>query len=436
MERKTQLAARLAAIVIAALLVTALPAAAAAAPQAKSRSHPAALLAKGTGYELPRGSERVRLLQRRLRLIGEPAGPIDGRFGPLTEGAVVRFQRRQGLAVDGLVGPATQGALRRAGRLLAPGAGYGAPDGSARVRTLQRSLRIIGEQVGPVDGRFGPLTEAAVIRFQRRQGLAADGLAGEQTIGALRRATRLAGNRLPSLRRSAPPRPSGGVHRAPAAATRPAVSSPGSGSAISSGATLALVAGLALGAGAALMLAGARRTRRVQRERGGAPLREELTPDSPLVLGYASVPLAASGADRDELRDQLQAIMAECRRRRLLLVDVVREHEPENRTGLEQPGLGDALRRIEQGEASGLVVAELSRISRSVTDLGEVLEWFSRRGARLVAAAPGLDTGEQGGRAALSALIDLSSRERERLRERTREPLEAERRGELGDNGG
>jgi peptidoglycan hydrolase-like protein with peptidoglycan-binding domain len=367
-----------------------------------------------------------------LRLVGEPAGPIDGRFGPLTEGAVTRFQRRQGLAVDGLVGPQTEGALRAAARLLAAGAGYGAPDGSARVRALQRSLRVVGERVGPVDGRFGPLTTAAVIRFQRRQGLAADGLAGEATIGALTRATRLAGNRVPSLRRTGRPRPAGGVHRAPAVETSPAADSQGSGSAISRAATLALVAGLALAAGAALMLAGARRTRRVHRERGAARLGEQLTPDSPLVLGYASVPGAASGPHRDELRDQLQAIVAECRRRRLMLVDVVREQAPDDCNGLKQPGLGHALRRIEQGEANGLVVAELSRISRSVTDLGEVLEWFSRSGARLVAAGPGLDTGEQGGRAAVSALIDLSSRERERARE----ALEADRRGESGDNGG
>jgi DNA invertase Pin-like site-specific DNA recombinase len=147
-------------------------------------------------------------------------------------------------------------------------------------------------------------------------------------------------------------------------------------------------------------------------------LGEQFAPDSPPVLGYASVPGAASGPQLEELRDQLQAIMAECRRRGLVLVDVVREREPEDRSGLQRPGFGQALRRIEQGEASGLVVAELSRISRSATDLGEVLEWFSRRGARLVAATPSFDTGEQDDQQAASALIDLSSREREQLGER------------------
>jgi len=33
--------------------------------------------------------------------------PVDGAWGPQTEGAVLAFQRRQGLVVDGIVGPAT-----------------------------------------------------------------------------------------------------------------------------------------------------------------------------------------------------------------------------------------------------------------------------------------------------------------------------------------
>lgn len=150
------------------------------------------------------------------------------------------------------------------------------------------------------------------------------------------------------------------------------------------------------------------------------------------MLGYAIVPRAALGRHRDELRAQFEAIVAGCRARGLVLIDVVREREPDHCKGLQRPGLGYALRRIEQGEARGLVVADLSRISRSVTDLGEVLEWFAGAGARLVAVSPGLDTGEQDGRLAASALIDVSGWERERLSERTREGLAAARRAGRG----
>lgn len=52
----------------------------------------------------------VRLLQAILKDTGVPSwdpGPIDGVFGPLTDGAVRNFQGDLGLVVDGIVGPIT-----------------------------------------------------------------------------------------------------------------------------------------------------------------------------------------------------------------------------------------------------------------------------------------------------------------------------------------
>jgi peptidoglycan hydrolase-like protein with peptidoglycan-binding domain len=69
---------------------------------------------------------------------------------------------------------------------LALGSGYGRPVGSARVRMLQQRLRALGKQPGPVDGLYGPLTEAAVRRYQSAAGLAVDGVAGPRTMRALR----------------------------------------------------------------------------------------------------------------------------------------------------------------------------------------------------------------------------------------------------------
>src|SRR5919201_3039736 len=77
---------------------------------------------------------------------------------------------------------------RREAALIAPGAGYGRPHGSERVRALQRRLRRAGERPGPIDGLFGPLTEAAVRRFQYEQGLAVDGIVGPLTAAAMHRA--------------------------------------------------------------------------------------------------------------------------------------------------------------------------------------------------------------------------------------------------------
>jgi peptidoglycan hydrolase-like protein with peptidoglycan-binding domain/DNA invertase Pin-like site-specific DNA recombinase len=66
--------------------------------------------------------------------------------------------------------------------VLAVGAGMGAKPDPA-VRKLQRTLRSRGYDLGRpgVDGRFGPLTAAAVRRLQANYGLAADGIVGPKT---------------------------------------------------------------------------------------------------------------------------------------------------------------------------------------------------------------------------------------------------------------
>ena len=89
---------------------------------------------------------------------------------------------------------------RSASAPLAVGAGYQragvAPrtvQGQARrVRALQRLLTRLGARPGPVDGLYGPLTEAGVARFQHKAGVAVDGIAGRQTARQLLAATRRA----------------------------------------------------------------------------------------------------------------------------------------------------------------------------------------------------------------------------------------------------
>jgi len=147
------------------------------------------------------------------------------------------------------------------------------------------------------------------------------------------------------------------------------------------------------------------------------------------MLGYASV---SGSVNRMELTEQAKVITRVCERGGLELLGLVREREPSNGKGngkdVERPGLGYALARISTGEAQGLVVSELSRLSRSAAELGGILEWLIRAEARLVAVAQGLDTDTREGRRAARMLIDVSNWERERLSERTRKGLQAARR--------
>ena len=59
--------------------------------------------------------------------------------------------------------------------------------GTATVIKLQRNLLHLGYFDGPVTGFYGPLTTAAVKRFQRSAGLTVDGVWGPRSAAALRR---------------------------------------------------------------------------------------------------------------------------------------------------------------------------------------------------------------------------------------------------------
>ena len=148
----------------------------------------------------------------------------------------------------------------------------------------------------------------------------------------------------------------------------------------------------------------------------------------PRVLGYAIVGSEQGQSYDGDLRWQVNEIRSECERQGLCLLEIVRDRERPHQRPLERPGLGYALRRIAAGDAGGLVVAELSRITHSVPDLGGVLQWLACRDARFVAAVPGLDTDENGGRLVVRTIIEISRWERQRLLDRTRNGMRAARR--------
>lgn len=94
-----------------------------------------------------------------------------------------------------------------AGRAERPaGVGPQRGDSGAAVRALQRRLRAAGVDPGPVDGRFGPRTEAAVRAFQRAHHLDRTGRADLATATAL----------LNQPVRTLPPTPPGSNGRLPA----------------------------------------------------------------------------------------------------------------------------------------------------------------------------------------------------------------------------
>lgn len=53
------------------------------------------------------------------------------------------------------------------------------------VKTIQQKLKNWGYYTGAVDGVYGAKTKAAVVLFQKKNGLTADGIVGNQTLKAL-----------------------------------------------------------------------------------------------------------------------------------------------------------------------------------------------------------------------------------------------------------
>jgi peptidoglycan hydrolase-like protein with peptidoglycan-binding domain/DNA invertase Pin-like site-specific DNA recombinase len=144
------------------------------------------LLQYGAGYGKPEGATAVREVQRTLHRQGWQPGPVDGFYGPRTKAAVIRFQAAARVGVDGIVGPQTRRALTHAQtEPLRRGAGFAQPDGSPRVRSLQVRLDKRGLRPGPVDGLFGPRTQAAVERLQRHNGVRASGVVTTRTARLL-----------------------------------------------------------------------------------------------------------------------------------------------------------------------------------------------------------------------------------------------------------
>jgi peptidoglycan hydrolase-like protein with peptidoglycan-binding domain len=108
--------------------------------------------------------------------------PIIHHIVPVTPPPLARVRRR---AISRVRQSAARAVARGHVVLLAAGNGYSQAAGSTRVRVLQRHLAGLGFAPGPVDGRYGPLTTAAVERFQSAADLTVDGVAGAHTLAAL-----------------------------------------------------------------------------------------------------------------------------------------------------------------------------------------------------------------------------------------------------------
>lgn len=149
-------------------------------------------LAASTTLKLGSRGTAVLQLQQALIALGYDTKGADGKFGKGTEQAVKAYQQANGLTADGKAGVKTLAQLYAVNSGVSSGTSSGnytatnpntlqSGDSGSKVTQLQNALKLLGFYTGGVDGKFGSGTRAAVIQFQRANGLTADGLAGTKT---------------------------------------------------------------------------------------------------------------------------------------------------------------------------------------------------------------------------------------------------------------
>jgi peptidoglycan hydrolase-like protein with peptidoglycan-binding domain len=138
---------------------------------------------QATKYSVSIGVEGtdVKELQLRLRELGYLDKATEY-FGTETEAAVKKFQERNGLVVDGTIGEKTREMLYSED---AKANFFERGEVSEKLKSYQTKLKSLGYLTTDVDGTYGEDTEAAVKRFQERNGLIGDGYLGPQTIELL-----------------------------------------------------------------------------------------------------------------------------------------------------------------------------------------------------------------------------------------------------------
>ncbi len=106
------------------------------------------------------------------------------------------------------------------------------------------------------------------------------------------------------------------------------------------------------------------------------------------------------------------------------LVDVIIDAGESAKT-LQRPGLQRALSMLKTGKADALLVVKLDRLTRSVVDLGKLIEtYFAPGKAALMSVSEQIDTRSAAGRLVLNILASVSQWERETIGERTRDAMQ------------
>ena len=142
------------------------------------------------------------------------------------------------------------------------------------------------------------------------------------------------------------------------------------------------------------------------------------------VIAYSRVSTTDQADNGVSLEAQTAKLSAYASLYDLTIVETI-EDAGESAKSLIRPGLQRALGMLKRGEADGLVIVKLDRLTRSVADWQTLIDGFfgERAGKQLMSVSDSIDTRTAAGRLVLNVLLSVAQWERETTAERTREAL-------------
>ena len=145
------------------------------------------------------------------------------------------------------------------------------------------------------------------------------------------------------------------------------------------------------------------------------------------VVGYVRVSTGEQAESGAGLEAQRQAIRLECDRRGWELVAIHEDAGASGKSLKGRPALAAAIEQVESGEASGIVVSKLDRLSRSLLDFAGLIVRATKEGWNLVALDLGVDLSTPSGKFIANVMASAAEWEREIISQRTKDGLAVKR---------
>jgi site-specific DNA recombinase len=141
-----------------------------------------------------------------------------------------------------------------------------------------------------------------------------------------------------------------------------------------------------------------------------------------MVVGYARVSTTQQATFGISLEAQAERIRATAEAHNLILDEIIVD-AGESARSLQRPGMERLMALVVSGQVKTVLIANLSRLTRSVSDLALLLERFRKHDVALMSVQESLDTASASGRLVLNILTAVSQWEREILSERTKDAM-------------